>query len=57
MILGKIKEIRDQSPLFFREHQLLGILASGLTLNIPKKQTTLFKWPLSFYIFTEAAYI
>ena len=35
MILEKIREIRDQSPPFFKEHQFLGILASvPITLNI-----------------------
>ena len=29
MILGEKKEIRNQSHIFFREHQLLEILASS----------------------------
>ena len=35
MILGEKREIRDQSHIFFREHQVLEILASGPQFEYP----------------------
>ena len=47
--------MRDQSPSFLENINFWESLPRAPNFEYPKKRTTLCKWPLSFYIFTEAA--
>ena len=57
MVLEKNKGNARSKPFFLENINFWESLPRAPNFEYPKKRTTLCKWPLSFYIFTEAAYI